>query len=331
VNGRRLVLAILSGCGVCALLAVGWWLGDRFPRNLAAPEARAPADLDPATALRQTLAEKEQRITDLERELGAAARVLGEQRRLLREHALHDTVRSVDELLGLFPAKYPAGNWQPAETLFEDCWFPAVDGIRLHGWYLKHPHPKAALLYVHGNAGNLSHRAAIAMHLRDGLASSVLLFDYRGYGRSEGVPTIEGLLRDARAARDHLAGLERIEPKTVVLMGHSLGGGVAVVLAAEDGARGLILESTFSSLREAALAHYPRPLVNALVADRLNSAALIPKYRGPLLQSHGDADRIVPFALGRALFDAAHEPKTFVTLPGGDHNDAPTEDYDHEL
>lgn len=271
--------------------------------------------------------EKARQIERLRMELDASSRLVAQQGGILRRHSLGNASRSIDEMLTLLPAKFPQGNWTPSETLFEDCWFSAIDGIRLHGWYLPHPKPRAAVLYLHGNAGNLSHRGPAAQFLRDRFAVSVLVFDYRGYGRSEGVPTVEGILRDARAARRHLARRAEIPEAEVVLLGESLGGAVAVDLAAEDGAGGLILECTFSSLREAAAAHSPKLLANVLVADKLDSLAKIGRYRGPLLQCHGDGDRTVPFALGRKLFDAANEPKTFVTLPGRDHNDPRTEEY----
>lgn len=250
-----------------------------------------------------------------------------QQRELLRQQTLTSTHRSADELLGLFPSRFPAGNWQPAEAQFEDCWFHSPDGLRLHGWLLRHPNPRAVLLHLHGNAGNLSNRARIAEvhNLRCGV--SIMLIDYRGYGRSEGVPTMEGLLRDARAARTYLAARENIRENQIVLLGESMGGAVAVDLAATDGARGLVLESTFSSLRDVAVSHYPRLLVSLLVADKFNSAGKIGKYRGPLLQVHGDSDSIVPLASGGTLFQAANDPKTMLTLRNHDHNDPLPEAY----
>ncbi len=111
------------------------------------------------------------------------------------------------------------------------------------------------------------------------------------------------------------------------MMGESLGGGVAVDLAAADGARGLILENTFSSLPDVAARHFPWLPVHLLMRTRLNSAEKIPNYHGPLLQVHGDRDQIIPFAIGKKLFDAANEPKQFVVVPGGDHNDPSTPAY----
>jgi uncharacterized protein len=273
----------------------------------------------------------EKRISELKEQLATARRTIDEQKQLLRGQASGKTKRGLDETLALFPVKYPEGDWSPSETVFEDCWFESIDGLRLHGWSLKHDKPTAAIVFCHGNAGNVTHRGYIAALLHKRLGASVLVFDYRGYGRSEGVPTVDGLIRDARAARAWLAEHEGIAESDVVLMGESLGGGVAVQVAAADGARGLVVQNTFSSLRDAADAHYPKLLVNIVVKDRLNSAEAIANYKGPLLQTHGDSDSVVPFASGKRLFDAANEPKTFVEVPGGDHNDLPAKTFLFEL
>lgn len=270
---------------------------------------------------------QEARLAELQTQNELLQDRLVRQRELLREQTLENTRRSPEEFFALLPSKFPTGDWQPSESDFEDCWFTSSDGLRLHGWYLKHENARAVLLHVHGNAGNLSHRAGIAERLHTRLHASVLLFDYRGYGRSEGIPTIEGILRDARAARAELAARDRMEADQIVLLGESLGGAVAVEMAAEDGARGLILENTFSSLRDVAGAYYPKLLVSMVVSDRLDSAANVARYRGPMLQVHGDADTIVPVESGRKLFSAANEPKTLLILPGHDHNDPLPERY----
>ena len=154
-----------------------------------------------------------------------------------------------------------------------------------------------------------------------------MIFDYRGYGRSEGVPTIKGALLDIRAARLYLAELTKIAPEEIVLWGRSLGGALAIDVAASDGTRGLIVESTFSSLRDVALIHYPRAVVDWFIGDELNSVESIREFHGPLLQSHGTADRLVPLSLARRMFEAANEPKEFIAVPGGDHNDGGSESY----
>ena len=328
VKRRFILLAAFFGV---ALFTAGWWLGSRISSPEKASVSSGTPNRDLIERLEISVTERERQIAELSRNLESARRDLAEQRQIIRQHALTNTVRSVDELLALFPAKYPQGNWAPAETVFEDCWFEALDGLRLHGWYLNHEKPEAVILYAHGNSGNVTRCAAIATHLHQRFEVSVFFFDYRGYGRSEGTPTFEGLVRDARAARDYLALREQIPQEEIVLLGRSLGGAVVVELAAEDGARGLVLQSTFSSLRDVAASHYPDLLVNLLVADRLDSSSAISEYHGPVLISHGDADQTIPFAQGRQLFDAANEPKTFVEIDGGGHNDPQSKEYDNEL
>jgi uncharacterized protein len=228
--------------------------------------------------------------------------------------------RRLTDFLALFPSKHPDGDWRNNGE-FEDCWMKTADGVRLHGWYAKHAAPRAIVLFAHGNAGNITHRAARALRMRNRCQVSILLFDYRGYGRSGGVATLEGLPHDTAVARDFLAAREGLTARQLVLMGESLGGAMVVDVASRDGARAVILESTFSSLQDVAATHYPRFLVRRLVPDRLDSAVSIARYGGPLLQMHGDRDGIVPLALGQKLFAAANEPKQFVLLEGHDHND----------
>lgn len=226
----------------------------------------------------------------------------------------------LENYLLFFPVSYPNGEWRPAGIEFEDAWFQADDGTKLHGWYLPHPNPRATLLFCHGNGGNVTHRAMALEALHKSAGASVLIFDYRGYGRSEGKPSGAGILADARAARAWLAERENIDETDIVLLGESIGGAVAVDLAARDGARGLVLESTFDELTEVAAQHYPWLPVRWLMRTRFDSAGLIGQYRGPLLQAHGDADTLVPIRYGRRLFEAANGPKRFLLLPGHDHN-----------
>lgn len=219
------------------------------------------------------------------------------------------------------PSQYPAGNWQPTGFAFEDAWFTASDGTRLHGWYLAHEHPRAVVLYCHGNAGNVALWAPALHVLHDRVGVSVLGFDYRGYGRSQGIPSEAGLMADARAARTWLAERSGVPEGQIVLIGRSLGGAVAVELAASEGARALILESTFTKLPDAAHSILPWLPVRSLIHSEFNSLAKIVSYHGPLLQSHGTADRVVPYELGRQLFAAANDPKEFFEISGTAHND----------
>jgi fermentation-respiration switch protein FrsA (DUF1100 family) len=277
------------------------------------------------------LADRERQIAELNRDVAEARQQAIALREQLRGQTLRDTVRTPDEFFALFPAPFPQGDWSPAEAQFEDCWFRSADGLRLHGWLLRHKAPRDALLLVHGNAGNVTNRTGAAQLLSQRCQASVFVFDYRGYGRSEGTPTIPGLLIDARAARAFVAQREGMNESEIILVGESLGGAIAVELAADDGARALVLQSTFASFKEVAAAHYPALLVDTLVANRLDSAAKIKNYRGPLFQVHGAADRTIPPEQGRKLFAAANEPKVFLALPGHDHNDPLPEQFYSEL
>jgi len=239
-----------------------------------------------------------------------------------------------EESLIFFPAKYPEGDWSDPGPHAEDVFFEASDGTRLHG-RLAQPtssdaEPLAVILYAHGNAGNLTHRQPIMDRLTQ-LGCTVLMFDYRGYGKSEGRPSESGVLKDARAARAWLAERTGRAEDELVLMGRSVGGAVAVDLA-QDGARGLILESTFTSLPDVAGGHYPWLPVRLLMRTRFASIKKIPAYKGPLLQSHGDRDQIVPTQFGRRLFEAAgSDKKRWLNIPGAGHNSMLPESYYREL
>ncbi|HEY4312505.1 MAG TPA: alpha/beta hydrolase [Pirellulales bacterium] len=232
-----------------------------------------------------------------------------------------------ENLLIFMPSRYPDGDWQPQELEFENAWFKSEDGVQLHAWYLPAVAPRAYLLFAHGNAGHVAHRAAWLRQLQQELRVAVLAFDYRGFGRSEGRPHEHGVLADARAARDWLAERAGVAPQQIVLLGESIGGAVAVDVAANDGARGLILENTFTSIPDVAAFHFPWLPHRWLMRTRLDSEAKIGRYTGPLLQCHGDADSIVPFALGQRLHAAACSPKQLVVIPGGDHNDARSQQW----
>ncbi len=232
-----------------------------------------------------------------------------------------------EERLIFFPSKYPAGDWQPAGLAFDDAWFEAADGTRLHGWYVAHPDPRAVVLWSHGNAGNLSDRVELLQELHDRVGVAVLIYDYRGYGRSEGRPYEAGILADARAARRWLARRAGVAEQDIVLLGRSLGGAVSVDLAAADGARGLVLDGAFTSIPDVAAHHFPWLPVRWLLRTRLDALAKIGRYDGPLLQVHGELDTIVPLELGKELHAAARRPGQLLILPGADHNDFPPDEY----
>ncbi|MDT8453460.1 MAG: alpha/beta hydrolase [Gammaproteobacteria bacterium] len=201
---------------------------------------------------------------------------------------------------------------------YEDVALQTTDGVRLHGWYVPAPGSKQVLLFFHGNAGNISHRRA-SLEIFHRLGLNVLIIDYRGYGKSEGSPGEAGLYMDAMAAWDYLINERGFAADEVVIFGRSLGGAVAVQLAAQVPARGLIVESTLSSARDFAQVAFP--ILSRLIVMRydFNSVAKLPRVQAPVLVLHSPDDEVMPFHLGERVFEAAPEPKAFVRLRG-DHN-----------
>lgn len=202
--------------------------------------------------------------------------------------------------------------------VYEDVALQAADGVRLHGWYVPAAGAEQVLLFFHGNAGNISHRRA-SLEIFHRLGLNVLMIDYRGYGQSEGSPDEAGLYRDAMAAWDYLIDERGFAADEVVIFGRSLGGAVAVQLASQVPARGLIVESSLSSARDFARVVFP--LLSRLIVLRydFNSVAKLPQVQAPVLVLHSPEDEVMPFHLGERVFAAAPEPKLFVRLRG-DHN-----------
>jgi len=214
----------------------------------------------------------------------------------------------------------------PADYRFahEDIVLRADDGVAIHAWWLPAAGATRTALFLHGNAGNVSYWLDVAAVFRE-VGWNTLLLDYRGYGRSEGEPTEVGTYLDARAAWKHLV-LERGVPSSeLVIVGRSLGGGVATWLAGQHSSAGLVLEATFTSIADVVTDSFPLPGLGRIVQLGYESLARMPSLSVPLLVVHGASDELVPFSHGRRLFDAASEPKRFVELRGG-HNDAFTID-----
>jgi fermentation-respiration switch protein FrsA (DUF1100 family) len=219
---------------------------------------------------------------------------------------------------------FPAAEIQhrPADIgrPYRELWLDTDDGERLHAWWV--PASSATvghILLCHGNAGNIGDRVLHAELLCDA-GFDVMLFDYRGYGRSTGRPDEHGTYRDARAVRAALLRKVDVDPARIIYLGESLGGAVALDLAVEHPPRGLVLQSTFIGVREMARLHYPF-VPSALVPDVYPSLRRVRELRAPLLVIHGERDAIVPLAQGRALFEAARVPKRMHVFPGLGHND----------
>jgi hypothetical protein len=242
-------------------------------------------------------------------------------------------------LLGVLALSFLSGCWNwfvekqvffPDKTIvqtpadydlpFEDIWFTSSDSIRLHGWLIPASPSNHIFLFCHGNAGNISHRLD-NVRLLNQRGISVFIFDYRGYGRSDGSISEKGFYLDSEAAHEVARKWAETHKAKLIVFGRSLGGIAATHLGATKSCDGLILESTFTNMGAMARAHYPLPFAESLLKDRLNAVGEIDQVRAPILFFHGDKDGIVPIRLGRGLFEAAPNPKEFVVIPGAGHND----------
>jgi fermentation-respiration switch protein FrsA (DUF1100 family) len=202
---------------------------------------------------------------------------------------------------------------------YEDVSLVSDDGVRLHGWFI-YGESERALLFFHGNAGNISHRLDSVRQFID-LGFSVFIIDYRGYGKSEGKPTEPGLYRDADAAWRYLTDTRRVQAHDIVIFGRSLGASVAARLAAAQHPLGLIVESSFTSVPDIAQELYPWLPARWLSRLRHATKSYIAEVRCPILVIHSRDDEIIPYHHGQAIFAAAPEPRSLLTLRGT-HNDA---------
>lgn len=203
---------------------------------------------------------------------------------------------------------------------FEDLTLTTSDGVAISAWYIPHDRPRGSVIFCHGNAGNMADRLH-DVKLLHAMGVNVLIFDYRGYGTSEGKPGEQGTYEDAVAAWDHLVDTRGELPERIALFGRSLGGGVAIELARRRSPGALIVESTFTNLVDVGRIHYPFLPVRWILTHRYESIDKIGAIACPKLFFHGTGDTLIPIDLARKLFAAAAEPKEFVETPGG-HNDA---------
>ena len=204
---------------------------------------------------------------------------------------------------------------------FEDVYLTTSDGVRIHGWFVPGS-GGPTLVWFHGNGGNISHRVDNIAGLNRRLGVSILIIDYRGYGLSEGSPTEQGTYLDAEAAVAHALSRPDVDPERVVLFGRSLGCAVAAEMAVRHDAYAVVLESPFTSVLAMARQAYPfLPGVGLLVGDMYDTLDKVARIDAPIMVLHGDSDEIVPFEMGREVFEAAPEPKRFYIIRGAGHND----------
>jgi fermentation-respiration switch protein FrsA (DUF1100 family) len=238
--------------------------------------------------------------------------------------ALTAFVRWLEPRMAFFPFPGEDDTPQTAGLPFEAVTIETTDGERLRAWAIHGPQPRARIAYFHGNGGNLSNWSPVLSAIaRRGY--SVLAVDYRGYGLSTGRPTERGLYRDvdatvARPWREADRGLP------LVYWGRSLGGAMAAYAATVRKPDGVIIEAGFPDARSAVRGSPPLAILSLLASYRFPAAEFLNLANVPVLQLHGDRDRVIPIELGRELFQMIRGPKAFVVIPGADHNDEAPQD-----
>lgn len=202
---------------------------------------------------------------------------------------------------------------------YVDLSITTPDRIVINAWFIPKEEPRATILFLHGNGGNLSHRLTKIAFFYE-LGVNVFIFDYRGYGKSKGIPSEKGLYTDAQACYDYVTKILKISPDKIILYGESLGGAVAIDLASRNRVKALILEGVFPSVVDMARRLLPF-LPSFLLSSKFDSVSKIDKISVPKLFIHSCNDEIIPFDLGKKVFDRAVSPKEFFEIHGG-HNDA---------
>jgi fermentation-respiration switch protein FrsA (DUF1100 family) len=226
--------------------------------------------------------------------------------------------------LVFYPTREYAITPSQLQLAYEDVYVDVTVKERIHGWYFPTSNPDnvrkvPVVLFCHGNAGNISHRLE-TVELILSLGADILLFDYRGYGKSDGSPSEDNVYADAEACYNWLVEQKGVRPEDIILFGRSLGGAVAIELARRVKCGGLVVESSFTSAEEMGKKIFPFTPIKYLLRYGFDSLGKIDSLTCPLLVTHSPDDEIIPFEMGRQLFAAANEPKRFVTLCGG-HNE----------
>lgn len=234
----------------------------------------------------------------------------------------------LDRRVIFFPTKEMVHTPSDMGLYYHDVWLTAEDGTKLHGWFVP-GHGDYTLLWFHGNAGNISYRVDNLLLFNKRLGLNTLIFDYRGYGRSEGKPSEQGMYMDAEAAIEYLRSAYNIDDDKLIFFGRSLGCAVAVEMATRHQVKGVILESPFTSIEAIARLARPKPfsflplhyMVLWLLQSRFDSLSKMDIIQIPALILHGSDDDIIGIDMAQELFAAANEPKRFYTIEGAGHND----------
>jgi|CXWL01.1.fsa_nt_gi fermentation-respiration switch protein FrsA (DUF1100 family) len=218
-----------------------------------------------------------------------------------------------------FPSQTIEATPASVGLAFDDLMLTADDGVNISAWFVPNSDARATILLFHGNAGNNGDRVQ-ELRVLHSLRCNVMIVDYRGFGESEGHPTENGTYMDARAAWDHLTQFRGIPDRSIIIMGESLGGAVAIDLALRHPPAALVVQSTFTRLADIAARHYRFLPVRWLLRHRYDSIDKVGRVSCPKLFIHSTGDTLIPIANGKALFDAASEPKQFLQTPG-EHNE----------
>jgi uncharacterized protein len=223
-----------------------------------------------------------------------------------------------------FP-NYPgrmSGDWQPEGLPVQDAWLRTADGVKLHSWWIPAEGAQFTFLVFHGNAANIANRMALYHFLRD-LPASILAVEYRGYGRSEGRPSEDGLYQDAEAAWEYAVHSRGISPNRIIAFGASMGTAVAVDLAAKRDVAGIVLVAPFASSKAVARRVYQfLPGSGFVVRSKFDTAAKLTRVRAPIFIAHCTGDPVLPFALGEEVYRLAPKPKIFLRVEGSCHEEA---------
>lgn len=218
-----------------------------------------------------------------------------------------------------FPSRGMVANPSILDLPWQDVYFKTEDGIDINAWFLKNPGARSTLIFAHGNAGNMSDRLFKIKFFYD-LGLNVFIFDYRGYGKSEGRPSEAGMYLDAQGAYDYLQSRGDIDLKNIIFYGASLGGVVAIDLATHHSPALLVVESSITNALDMARVFYAF-VPSFFLSLKLDSINKVRDLKMPKLFIHSPEDQVVPYGIGRKLFLAAGEPKEFLEIHGG-HNDA---------
>lgn len=198
---------------------------------------------------------------------------------------------------------------------YEVVWFETTDGVKLSGWFIPAEKPRGVILFCHGNAGNISHRLeSIQIFHRLGL--STFIFDYRGYGQSEGKASEKGTYLDAEAAWNYIIQKRNIVPSDIIIFGRSLGGSIAAWLAQGRMPKSLIIESTFTSIPDLGSELYPYLPVRSFARFNYNTLEYLCHVNCPVLVVHSSGDEMISISHGHRLFEIANEPKQFLEIKG---------------